>query len=76
MTRYTLLIEPEVHSARKHLPGNVRQQLKRAIESLVEDPRRSESQPLDVSGLEILPGVELRRLRIERWRSVYSHEAH
>lgn len=30
MTPYELWLEPEVHDARKRLPGNVRQWLKRA----------------------------------------------
>jgi len=72
LTRRELWLEPEVHTVRKHLPGNVRQWLKRAIDDLANDPRPSESQSLDVTGLDVPPGVELRRLRIERWRVVYA----
>ena len=37
MKRHALLIEPEVHDARKHLPGNVRQRMKRA--EVMSDPQ-------------------------------------
>jgi len=72
MTRLTLLIEPEVHYARKYLPGNVRQRVKRAIESLAQEPRLPDSRPLDATGLDVPPRVELRRLQIDRWRIVYA----
>jgi len=72
MTRLTLLIEPEVHHARKYLPGNVRQRVKRAIESLAEEPRFPDSRSLDATGLDVPPHVELRRLQIDRWRIVYA----
>ncbi len=72
MARRKLLIEPEAHAACKRLPGYVRQRLKRAIESLVEDPRGPQSGALDLSGIEVPAGIELRRLRIEQWRVVYA----
>jgi hypothetical protein len=39
MSDYDLLLEPQVHDARKQLPGNVRQQVNRAIDGLAS--RRS-----------------------------------
>jgi mRNA interferase RelE/StbE len=71
MTRYELLIEPEVHQARKRLPGYVRQRLKRMFDDLTEEPRPSESKMLDISGLDVPSGVELRRLRVDPWRVIY-----
>jgi mRNA-degrading endonuclease RelE of RelBE toxin-antitoxin system len=61
-----------VHAARTHLRGNVRHRIKRAIDGLADDPRPHGSLTLDVSELDIPPGVELRRLRIDRWRIVYA----
>ena len=71
MSRYELLIEPEVHRARRHLPGYVRQRLKQVFDDLAEDPRPTQSQQLDVTGLDVPPGVELRRLRMHPWRAIY-----
>jgi len=69
---YELLIEPEVHEARKHLPGNVRQQIKHALDSLADNPRPPKSHDLDTIGLDVPPRVELRRLRLDPWRIVYA----
>jgi mRNA interferase RelE/StbE len=67
-----LLIEPSVHEARKQLPGNVRHRIRLAIASLADDPRSAETQPLDVTGIDVPAGVEFRRLRLDRWRLVYA----
>jgi mRNA-degrading endonuclease RelE of RelBE toxin-antitoxin system len=72
MKRYALFIEGDVHKARRHLRGNVRQRIKQTIECLAQSPRPAESRSLDVTGLAIPPYVELRRLRIERWRIIYA----
>jgi mRNA interferase RelE/StbE len=69
---YELFLEPEVHDARKSLPGNVRQRLKRAMDELAEEPRPPRSQPLDVTGLDVPAGTEMRRLRMDPWRTVYA----
>lgn len=66
------LIEPSVHDVRKQLPGHVRQQIKLAIASLADDPRPAQTQPLDVTGIDLPAGVELRRLRLDRWRLIYA----
>jgi len=69
---YELLVEPEVHAARKHLPGYIRQQIKRAFDDLTGDPRPHNRRTLDITELSIPPGIELRRLRLEHWRIVYA----
>ena len=70
--RYRVWVEPELHSQRERLPGNVRQRVKRALYALAVDPHPPDSQPLDVTGLDLPPGVELRRLRLGKWRIVYA----
>jgi mRNA-degrading endonuclease RelE of RelBE toxin-antitoxin system len=72
MSPLELWIEPEAHQARKALPGQVRQRVKRAIEALVNEPRPHNSRGLDVTGLDVPPGVEFRRVRLEQWRIVYA----
>ncbi|MEW5828478.1 MAG: type II toxin-antitoxin system RelE/ParE family toxin [Chloroflexota bacterium] len=65
-------IEPEVHSAREGLPGNVRQRVKQLLESLGADPRPPSSKALDVSELDVPLTVEVRRVRFEHWRVLYA----
>ena len=72
MTAYDLWLEPEVHQARKDLPGNVRQQIKRAIDHLTVDPRPSASIPVDVLKTDVPVAVEVRRLRQIPWRIIYA----
>ena len=69
---YTLWLEKEVHSGRKRLPGKVRQRVKRALDTLASDPRPANSQPLDMTDLDIPAMVEIRRLRMEKWRVIYA----
>lgn len=70
--RYELLVEPDVHTARTDLPGNVRQRAKRAIGELAVVPRPPHSDLLDVTGLGVPDNMELRRLRLATWRVVYA----
>ncbi len=72
MNTYDLWLEPEVHAVRKDLPGNFRQQIKRAIDQLANGPRPAASVLLDVSDIDVPPGVELRRLRLTPWRIIYA----
>ncbi len=75
MGRLDLWLEPSVHQARSRLPGVVRQRIKRAISSLADEPRPHISRALDVTGLDVPPGVEFRRLRLKQWRVIYAlHE--
>jgi mRNA-degrading endonuclease RelE of RelBE toxin-antitoxin system len=70
--RYTVFIEPEVHTLRDKLPGHVRQRIRRAIEELSEKPRPSDTRQLDTATLDLPIEVEIRRLRLESWRLVYA----
>ena len=72
MSLYHLRLEAEVHTARKQLPGNIRQRIKRAIDSLANEPRPSNSDPLELSEVELPPLAEVRRLRMKPWRIVYA----
>jgi mRNA interferase RelE/StbE len=72
---YRLWLEPELHALRDRLPGNVRQRVKRALDDLAADPHPAGSQPLDLTGLDLPPGVELRRLRLGKWRIIYAVNA-
>ncbi len=69
---YRLWVEPEVHSAREELPGNVRQRVKRILDGLSVNPRPSSSKILDVSDLDIPKTIEIRRVRLEHWRILYA----
>ncbi len=52
----------------RRLPGHVRQRVRRAIQSLADDPRPPRSKELSFALLDVEP----RRLRIDRWRIVYA----
>ena len=69
--RYKVYVLPQAWREIKQLPGNMRQRVKRAIDGLSDDPRPSRSIKLDTSGLPQVK-MELRRLRIGRWRIVYA----
>lgn len=71
-TVYRLWIEPEVHSAREELPGNIRQRVKRLLDSLSVEPRPSSSKILDVSELDVPAAIEIRRVRLKHWRILYA----
>lgn len=63
--KYLLWIEPQVHSARESLPGNIRQRVRRLLDELDADPRPSSSKTLDVSELDVPAAIEIRRVRLE-----------
>jgi len=65
MLRYELLVEPEVREALTRLPGHVRQRVKRAIDDLAHAPRPADRSDVNVAGLDVPPGIELRRLRMD-----------
>jgi mRNA interferase RelE/StbE len=69
---YDLLIEPTAHQQRKQLPGHVRQRVKRAIDDLATEPRPHYSKQLDTSALDVPENVELRRIRLDKWRLIYA----
>lgn len=74
MSSYTVYVTPAALDAAKHLPGHVRQRVKRSIDDLQTEPRPPGSKALDfpvadqASGLE----VEVRRLRLDKWRVLYT----
>jgi mRNA-degrading endonuclease RelE of RelBE toxin-antitoxin system len=72
MPQYELFLDPEIHEARKRLPGHMRQRVKRAIDDLAHSPRPADSRDLDVTGIDVQPGIELRRLRMDTWRILYA----
>jgi mRNA interferase RelE/StbE len=65
---YLLDVSPAAQAEIRRLPGHIRQRVRRAIQSLVDDPRPSRSKELNFT----LSDAEPRRLRIERWRIVYA----
>lgn len=66
--RYQLWIEDEVKTEIKRLPGHIRQRIRQAVQSLADDPRPHYSREMrPPEGI----GLEVRRLRLERWRVVY-----
>lgn len=74
MGKYWVYITPDAFEEMKAVPGNFRQRIKRAISSLSADPVPAESKLLDLAGLalELDPGCTLHRIRMDRWRIVYS----
>ena len=70
--QYKIQIEPSSHKQRNKLPGHVRQRVKRIIDDLAEDPRPHNSQELDTADLDVPENVELRRIRLEKWRIIYA----
>lgn len=69
---YDLFIEPVVHAARQELPGNTRQRVRRLIDALEINPRPPGSRDLGTEDLELPADVEMRRIRLDRWRIVYA----
>ncbi len=69
---FRLWVESEVHSARRDLPGNVRQRVKRVLDDLSVNPYPSSSMALGVSDLEVPLQVEIRRVRLDHWRILYA----
>lgn len=67
MERYTVYVTPDARREMRDLPGNVRQRTRRAIDALANDPRPARSKQLHAPG-----SIELRRLRLDRWRIVYA----
>ncbi|MCA1991449.1 MAG: type II toxin-antitoxin system RelE/ParE family toxin, partial [Coleofasciculus sp. S288] len=52
----------------KELPGNIRQRIRQAIQTLRENPRPSQSKRLELPDVE----AEIWRLRLENWRILYA----
>jgi mRNA-degrading endonuclease RelE of RelBE toxin-antitoxin system len=67
---YRLYVTPSALREIKQLPGHVRQRARRAIGDLADNPRPSDSTPLDLSDQRV--DCEVRRLRLEKWRVIYT----
>ena len=68
MSGYKLQIAPACFKKIKSLPGHIRQRIRKGIGDLANDPRLPQSKALNV--LDIV--VELRRLRLNKWRVLYA----
>ena len=67
-----IIVEPEVHANRQTLPGHVRQHVHQAITALATAPRSQASRDLNTGDLDLPAGVEIRRVRLNRWRIIYA----
>ena len=65
---YRLWIEDAAKAEIKHLPGHMRQRVRQAIQDLRLEPRPHDSRSLR---LEETTELEIRRLRLDRWRVIY-----
>lgn len=72
MISYTVYILPTAWNELKDLPGHIRQQARRLIRSLSTDPRPPDSKHLEIADAE----YEVRRIRLGRWRVIYTIADH
>ena len=74
MSPYRIYVTPRALREIKQLPGHVRQRARRAIDDLQDNPRPPGSNALDLSESQSHGGLEceVRRLRLEKWRVVYT----
>ncbi len=68
MSHYIVYLTPRAIADIKDLPGNIKQRVKRDVSALAENARPSNSKALKTAE----SNHELRRIRLERWRIVYS----
>jgi mRNA-degrading endonuclease RelE of RelBE toxin-antitoxin system len=68
MSKYHVFVEPSAWKEINHLPGNMRQRLKRAVDDLSLEPRPARTKLLEADP----PTLELRRLRLANWRVIYA----
>lgn len=68
MSDYEVYISPQATKELKELPANIRHRVKEAIFQLAEEPRPTPSKALEDTQVE---SVEVRRLRLEKWRIIY-----
>lgn len=66
MKKYRLRIELDVENQIQHLPGNMRQRIKRTIAALAVNPRPANAKRMDP------PHEDKWRLRLEHYRIIYS----
>ncbi len=72
MSRYRVYVDPVAFKEIRKLPGHIKQRIIRAIDKLANEPRPPKSIALDVSSIPIRFEIEPRRLRIDRWRIIYT----
>lgn len=65
---YRVWIKDEAKAEVRALPGNVKQRVRQAIVQLGEDPRPAGSREMRNAAN---AAVEVRRLRLDRWRILY-----
>jgi mRNA interferase RelE/StbE len=68
MARYNVYIRPQARKEIDHLPGHIRQRVRRAVLALQDDPMPSKSKRMKY---DLGPNRELWRLRLDAWRVVY-----
>lgn len=68
MSNYTVYVIPSAWPKIKELPGNIRQRVRRTIDTLADEPRPAKSKKLDIPDVE----SEVRRLRLDQWQIVYA----
>lgn len=74
MSRYKVYVTPSAWREIKALRGHMRQRVKHAIDQLMENPHPPESKALTFSASEPIMEAEyeVRRLRLDKWRVVYT----
>jgi mRNA interferase RelE/StbE len=68
MSKYKIYVIPGALQEIKNLPGTMRERVKRAIDSLGDNPCPALSMELEFD----MPVYSLRRLQIGRWRIIYA----
>jgi mRNA interferase RelE/StbE len=68
VSQFKIYVTKAASKELKTLPGQMRQRVRKAVEGLADDPRPPKSKKLEVEGLV----VEVRRLRMDRWRILYA----
>jgi hypothetical protein len=72
MASYRVDVSGDARIEIRRSPGNIRQRIIRGLRLLEAEPRPAGSRPLDPerAGVDLAPGAELRRIRLESWRIV------
>ncbi len=68
MSRYTVYLTPRAIADIKDLPGNIKQRVKREVSALAKNARPPNRKALKTAE----SNRDLRWIRLERWRIVYS----
>lgn len=68
MSDYKVYVTPACFKETKSLPGHIRQNVRKVISDLADNPRSSQSKVLNLPHVE----AELRRFRLGKWRVLYA----